>query len=355
MRILFDARSVSTPAGAYVFRGLTTGWLNDARVESVCAAVPPGFDGGLLPQGVEPIRATDSSWFQHIHRGLPRMADEAGADVVFVPNGLPPRDPRVVIYFQDLHHFQFLSAGRSLGSHAANVARALWRRRAAPECRLAIPVSTDIHREVVRRLAIPITMIPNGVDVGSARWTGSDDRVVVLGGRGRRKGEDIALRAWSRVKPSARDGLLLDIIGVEPGARREDLRSFAEQLGIGERIRIEGTMSREAYLERIASAALAVSCSRLEAFGLPVAESLAIGAPVIASDLPSHRELVARAGAGETFATGDARSLTERIELALTGSLPPRLASTPFGWSWRERARQHVDAYREPSPRIADS
>lgn len=348
MRILFDARSVRTPAGAYVFRGLTTGWLNDARVEAVYAAVPPGFDGGLLPEGVEPIHATDTSWLEHIRKGLPRIADKSGSDVVFVPNGLPPRDPRVVIYFQDLYHFHlFLSSGRSVGARVANVARALWRSRAAPGCRLAIPVSTDIHREVVRRLAIPITMIPNGVDVGAARWTGTDARVVVLGGRGGRKGEEVAVRAWSRLQPSTRNGLILDIMGVEPASRREDLRTVAEHLGIGDRTRIEGTISREAYLERIAGATLAVSCSRLEAFGLPVAESLAIGAPVIASDLPSHRELVARAGAGETFASGDAIALAERLELALNGSLPSRLTSTPFGWSWRERARQHVDAYHE--------
>ena len=346
MRILFDARSVQTPAGAYVFRGLSSGWLADARVGEVLAAVPPGFARDLLPDGVEPLRAADGGWLQHLRVELPRMADRMRADIVFVPNGLPPRDPRVVIYFQDLYHFRLLGPGKSASARAANVARWLWRARAAPGCRLAVPVSTDIHREVVRRLHIPIVMIPNGVDVGMARWTGGSNEVVVMGGRGRRKGEDIAIRAWSRLAPANRAGLRLNILGVEPAGRRADLLSLAARLGVDASTTIEGTLPREVYLERVATAELAVSCSRLEAFGLPVAESLALGAPVLASDLPAHRELVARAGAGATFETGNVGDLAVAIGRALNGGPPPRLRSQPFGWSWRERARQHIDAYQ---------
>ena len=354
MRILFDARSVRTPAGAYVFRGLSTGWLNDARVSAVLAAVPPGFERDLLPDGVEPIRAPESGWLQHIRMELPRIADGARADIIFVPNGLPPNDARVVIYFQDLYHFRLLiSPGKSLRARASNVARAIWRSRAAAGCRLAVPVSTDIHREVVRRLHIPIVMIPNGVEVGAARWTGGSDRVVVMGGRGKRKGEEIAIRAWARLDPSARSGLRLDVIGVEPAGRRDDLRALAVHLGVGGSVVVDGTMPRDAYLERVALGRLAVSCSRLEAFGLPVAEALVMGAPVLASDLPSHRELVARAGAGDTFASGNAEALAARLASALGGALPERLSGSPFGWSWRERARQHVEAYAQPAPASA--
>jgi glycosyltransferase involved in cell wall biosynthesis len=226
------------------------------------------------------------------------------------------------------------------------LARAAWRRYAAPSCRLAIPVSSDIHHEVVRRLHIPITMIPNGVDVGSARWIGGSDRVVVMGGHGHRKGEQVALRAWAQLPRKARRGLRLDMIGVEPSDRRQALIALAAQLGIGSSVSIEGAIPREAFLERVASGVLALSCSKLEAFGLPVAEALAMGAPLLASDLPSHRELIARAGAGETLPAGDENALTRRLATALDGNPPKRLTSIPLGWSWRERARQHVDAYQ---------
>ena len=350
MRILFDARSVRTPAGAYVFRGLTTAWQVEDRVSSVLAAVPSDFNSDLLSPGVEPIRTSASSWLQHVRIDLQRIADRARADIVFVPNGLPPRDSRAVVYFQDLYQFKaFSQRGVSMRTRAFELARAAWRRYAAPACRLAIPVSSDIHHEVVRRLHIPITMIPNGVDVGAARWVGGSDRIVVMGGHGHRKGESVAIRAWAQLSPKSRRGLRLDVIGAEPTERRQELQALANQLGVQATVSIEGAIPREAFLERVASSALALSCSRLEAFGLPVAEALAIGAPLLASDLPSHRELVARAGAGETVPAGNENALARRLASALSGTPPAQLKSVPLGWSWRERARQHIDAYQSVS------
>jgi glycosyltransferase involved in cell wall biosynthesis len=348
MRILFDARSVRTPAGTYVFQGLTQGWRSEDRVSAVLAAVSPDFDPADLPDGVEPISISNGSWLHHLTVELPRAADRARADILFVPNGLPPRDSRSVIYFQDLHQFTALTApGLPLRSRAVELARGAWRRHSAPVCRLAIPVSSDIHHQVVRRLPIPVTMIPNGVDVGGARWTGGADRVVVMGGHGARKGEDVALRAWANLPLNARRGLQLDIIGAEPSERRRELLEMTERLRIANAVSIAGAMPRYEFLERVASSMLALSCSRLEAFGLPVAEALAMGAPLLASDLPSHRELVARAGAGALFTAGDAGSLAKELATALQGRMPARLMNLPLGWSWRERARQHVDAYHE--------
>jgi glycosyltransferase involved in cell wall biosynthesis len=136
------------------------------------------------------------------------------------------------------------------------------------------------------------------------------------------------------------------MIGVQPPERRQELKDLAKQLGVEATVAIQGALPRDEFLARIASSVLAISCSRLEAFGLPVAEALAMGAPLIASDLPSHRELVARAGAGETVPAGDQSALTKRLATALDGTPPRRHRSLPLGWSWRERARQHVDAYQ---------
>ncbi|HSJ97731.1 MAG TPA: glycosyltransferase [Myxococcota bacterium] len=170
-----------------------------------------------------------------------------------------------------------------------------------------------------------------------------------MGGHGARKGEDDALRAWALLPARTRRAYRLRIIGVQPEERRDELRRAARRLLGDEPIAIDGGMSREDYLEHLATARLAVSCSRLEAFGLPVAEALVMGAPVLATDLPSHRELLARAGAGKTFAAGDVRALAASIARALNGEPPPRLTSPPIGWSWRDRARQHIDAYQTPA------
>jgi glycosyltransferase involved in cell wall biosynthesis len=349
VRILFDARSVRTPAGRYVLRGLTSAWQADSRVEAVVVASPTELTPDLLPEGIEAMRIDDRGWVPHVTRTLPRAADRARADVIFAPNALAPKDPRSVLFFQDLHHFRAsASVRRDLRAPAVRIARWAWRKHASSEAMLAVCVSRDIEAEVARRLKIPVVMIPNGVDVSGVRWQGGADEVFVLGGIGARKGEALALRAWTRAVGQARNmesGLRIG--GVEPAPRRTELESLAESLGVADRVRVEGLVTREQYLQRIATSRLAVSCSSLEAFGLPVAEAILMGAPVLASDTPAHVEHVRRAGAGELFSVDDEDMLVCKIRRSLDGTLPVQLRSPVDGWGWETRGRAHIDLYEQ--------
>ena len=47
-----------------------------------------------------------------------------------------------------------------------------------------------------------------------------------------------------------------------------------------------------------ASASLYATASRQEAYGIGLAEALVAGLPVVASDIPAHREVIRRAGPG---------------------------------------------------------
>ncbi len=346
MRILFDARSVRTHAGLYVFRGLTRAWADDARVESVLAAVPATFDRSLVPPGIESIVLDSRGWPTHLLYRVPKLADRWRADVVFAPNGIPPRDSRSVAYFQDLFHFKTPPGhGKGIRSRSVRHMRAAWRSVAAPAWKLAIAVSQEIALEVEERVTCPAVLIPNGVDVGDRRWTGEDDTIFVMGGIGRRKGEATAIRAWARIAPSVRGKTLLKIGGVEPEARRVSLRELAGSLGAAESVSIVGSIPRELYLDNVARTRLAISCSTFEAFGLPVAEAIALGAPLLASAVPSHIELLAIANAGDVFAPDNAGELARKIEMALCGYGPKRLCHPPADWSWRSRGKQHIDAY----------
>ncbi|MGI9077949.1 MAG: glycosyltransferase [Gemmatimonadaceae bacterium] len=347
LRILYDARSVRTAAGRYVLLGLTIGWRSDPRVSEVFVAVRGDFDHASLPAGINPLVLRDAGWIGHVRTVLPQLTRSARADIIFSPNGFPPRDPRAVVYFQDLYHFRLWSSGElSLRDRTGNIMRALWRGFALPKCMLAVSTSSQIEQEVTRRVPIPVRMIPNGVDIGSMRWTGGDDMVFVMGGTGARKSEALALRAWASLDFSrAASNTRLEIAGVEPAARRVQLCALTESLGISRSVRITGAISRDDFLERIARCRVAISCSTLEAFGLPVAEALALGAPVLATDIPSHVELIQRAGAGETFPVNDHTALAERLCRTLAGGSPSRLAEPPVGWSWEDRAREHIDAY----------
>lgn len=346
MRILFDARSVRTPAGVYVFQGLVNSWLRDRRVEAVVAAVPEAFDKSLVPVGVDVVSVATSGWLLHMAHVLRQVADGCRADVIFSPNGLAPCDRRSVAYFQDLSHFR-----AAIGQYddwrgwGVRQLRASWRTMAASSWMLAVPISDEIAACVRASVPTPVVCIPNGVDVGEWRWSGSVDRVFVMGGTGARKDETTAVRAWHLMDARARGSTTLCVGGVEPAARRADLEDVASALGISDSVYVIGGMPREAYLRHIAESRLAVSCSTFEAFGLPVTEALAVGAPVICSAIPSHCESLRRSGVGASFAPGSPEDLASTMQRCLDGNGPARLSETPADWSWRSRGIEHVNAY----------
>lgn len=345
MRILFDARSVRTPSGRYVLQGLSEAWRDDDRVSAVIVAVPRGFPVADLPDGVAPMRVASTNWASHLLTELPRAADRARADIVFCPNGIGPADARVVVFLQDMYHFAFKAASGSTAQVALQRAirlgiRALSHRH----FRVAIAVSRTIAREAERRFRLPIEIVPNGVDVGGVEWNGGDDTIFVLGGIGARKDERTALKAWSLLgqRPT---GVGLTIVGVEPKERRMNLRRMAHRLGIAASVSVRGTVSRARYLGQLSRCRLAISCSRLESFGLPVAEALMMGAPLACSEIESHADLAASAGGGALFDAGNAEALARIMEDALRGSLPARSSSPVPGWTWSSRAAQHLDVF----------
>ena len=346
MRILFDARSVRTPSGRYVLQGLSASWRDDPRVSAVIAAVPRAFPITDLPDGVAPMRVASSNWATHLLTDLPRAADRCRADVIFCPNGIGPADDRVVVFLQDMYHFAFKAASKSTPQVALQRAirlgiRALSHRH----YRVAVAVSRTIAREAERRFHLPIEIVPNGVEVGGLHWLGGDNTVFVLGGIGSRKDERTAIKAWSLV-PHRPHGAILTVVGVEPKERRKNLRVLARKLGVASSVSVRGTVSRPRYLTQLSHCRLAISCSRLESFGLSVAEALVMGAPLACTAIEAHADLAASAAAGTLFGAGDSQHLAAIIEGALGDSLPARLQTPGSGWNWATRGAQHIDIFQ---------
>jgi glycosyltransferase involved in cell wall biosynthesis len=134
------------------------------------------------------------------------------------------------------------------------------------------------------------------------------------------KNHGMIVRAAARISPRP----LVRILGAGPEA--ENLRRLADSLGV--RLDLPGVWaSDEAIHSAYREASVLVCPSRFEGFGLTPLEGLAMGLPVVASDIPPHREFLG--DAVRYFASNDDASLVRELQsvLAQPSSRPAVLPS----------------------------
>jgi glycosyltransferase involved in cell wall biosynthesis len=96
------------------------------------------------------------------------------------------------------------------------------------------------------------------------------------------------------------------------------LAALAVELGVPCRIR--GGVSPDELVAAYAQASVVVCPSRFEGLGLTGIEGALCGAPVVASDIPAHREFLG--SAAEFFEVDNDASLTAAIARARTAGSP---------------------------------
>jgi alpha-1,6-mannosyltransferase len=135
---------------------------------------------------------------------------------------------------------------------------------------------------------------------------------IYVGRMAAEKEVDLLLAAWPRVE--RRTGARLVLVGDGPVKRRLQRHRGAERVAW-----LPFQHDRDALADLLAAADLAVAPCSIETFGLSALEALASGTPLLSADRGGVAETVARSGAGEVFASGDADALAEGAEHLLTG------------------------------------
>jgi glycosyltransferase involved in cell wall biosynthesis len=138
-----------------------------------------------------------------------------------------------------------------------------------------------------------IVVLPNPISVpqlgdreGLRRRHGFDGPTLVFAGRlSLQKSLDVALRAVAAV-----DGVALVLAG--DGPERSRLDAVVADLGLGGRVRFFGAQPRETVLELLAAADAEVLSSGWENFPHSLIEGLAVGTPVISTDVGGVGEIV---------------------------------------------------------------
>ncbi len=187
---------------------------------------------------------------------------------------------------------------------------------------------------------------PGAAAAARAAVPGLGERFVVYNGAVEpRKNMEQLVEAWARLPGPVRGAWQLVLVCRLDPLQRNHYEVLGRRLGLGDGLLLTGFVPDETLVMLYQGAGLVVYPSLHEGYGLPVAEALACGAPVIASDTSAIRELV---GEHARFDPSDTGAITGAIDRALSdGCVRSRLladASRPRP-TWDEVADRAVEVY----------
>ena len=218
-----------------------------------------------------------------------------------------------------------------------------------------VTITTALAEELTRRFGQRrrLRVIPDGVRLEAGAFaSASADRdpvptVAYAGHLYPWKGVDVLLEALARL-PGVR-GLIVGGHEQEPDLGR--LRTLADRLGIADRVTFTGIVPPPRVPEWLARATVLALPNTASAIStrftspLKLFEYMAAGRPIVASDLPSLREVLAHEQTALLVAPGDPAALAGAVRrLVDDPALGSRLAAAARGkvehYSWARRAER---------------
>jgi glycosyltransferase involved in cell wall biosynthesis len=280
------------------------------------SVAPALVDGVLGPRRLAvPAKVLARAW----ERGLPPHLSDA--DVVHAPTLLvPPTIRPLVVSLHDTvpwTHPHTLTP-RGVQWHLRMAARAVETAAAVTvlthavgaELRAYLP-DLDPERIVFLGAGVSPSLLAEPTPAAVARVRGLDlpaGYLLSLATLEPRKGLDVLIEALAQIGPSAPP---LVVVG-QPGWGGIDVAELGRRHGLTDAaVRVLGAIPDADLAVVMRGAQALVAPSRAEGFGLPIAEAMAVGTPVICSDLPAVVEVAA--GAATLTPAGDAQALAMAI------------------------------------------
>jgi glycosyltransferase involved in cell wall biosynthesis len=314
---------------------------DETYVAQLLRALPAAGDGlrfaaitrrpDLVPPGVEPIELPGRVQEWRMAVRVPWLLRRLRPGLVHFVHSLPLALPcPAVLTVQDL---SFERDGSLMGRRETAIFRVVVP-RSAQRARRVLAISQRTKADLIELYGLPpekIVVTPLAPDPAFGPGGTRGDYVLFVGAVEERKNPLLAADAARAV------GRTLVVVGPE-----RDAGLAAELRARGADVR--GFAGKEELARLYREAAALVFPTRYEGFGLPVAEAMASGTPVVATPDAAVREL-----------GGDAVAYAEPVEFAETLA---RVLADPVPWtkagleraaglSWAETARRTVAVYRE--------
>lgn len=300
-------------------------------------------------------------WWHQL--GVTLAARHAGADLLHLPTGLGPVRPAMptVVTIHDVIALRFPKYFRAWSRTYARVVLP----RLARAAQAVITVSNASKQDIVESLGVAeqrVTVVPNGIDPAFAPLPPESDTarevrnrlrlprdfVLTVGAIEPRKNLPRVLEAIHRLRsrPATADVRLVHA-GPE-GWLADDVPRAIQDLNLSDAVRFLGFVPLEDLAALYSLARVCVYPSLYEGFGLPVAEAMACGCPVVTSNVSSLPEV-----AGDAALLVDPASVDEIADgiAALWSQEERRLALAARGieraraFTWERTARETAAVY----------
>ena len=317
--------------------------LEDDRALPGVERVP---DGPLIRRFPSGVKLRGQGLSPSLWRWLRDGAD--GAELVHVHNyhalttvGVLRTAPRPIVFTP-----HYLGVGEGTAEAALHAVHRPMMRGLLRRVRAVICVTPSEAAGFVADLgfASRCHVIPNGVDVARVERAVPqpvEGRLLVVAGRLEEyKQPQAALAALPLLPADYR----LALVGAGP--MEAQLRASAAELGVAERVLMPGKVGPDDVYGWFRAAEAVITLSRRECFGMTVAEGLAAGAAVVASDIGAHRDVVAAAGDPRAGLVG-VHSTPEEVATAILRVTAESRRSTKAQVStWAEVAGKTESLYR---------
>jgi len=200
-----------------------------------------------------------------------------------------------------------------------------------------------------------VRIVHNGVDTGIFRRLDHVEKepnslVIVGKTEDKKKGVPFLLKAVQLLKDDV--DVKVSVVGIQ-GPDDGYRTKLVQGLGIGDRVTFTGHIGADELVRLYSSAEIAVTASLYEGFGLPAAEAMACGTPVIATRAGALPEIVGEYGTGILVPPADPPALAAAIKRLLADRpLRQRMGEAARkrieeSFSWEVAARKTLEVYEE--------
>ena len=310
-----------------------------------------------------PVRGNGSvariSFGPQVASAVARALREAKPDVIHVHEPLVPSvsmhavlnatAPVVATFHSNVGRERMSSLWFQL---AAPMMRPVWNRLAR-----RVAVSEAARHSVTSRMGgDDLVIVPNGVDVG--RFAGaraatlpSGRHLLFIGRLEERKGFPVAVAAFAQLAGLYPD---LRLLVVGDGSERDavdDLEPAARS-----RVEMLGRVDDDRLASYLRGATLYLGPALGgESFGIVLAEAMAAGLPIVASDIPGYRDVARNGVEALLVPPGDPGALVSAVrrvldDAALAKSLGAAGAKRAHDFAWDTGTERIVRVYREVLP-----